>query len=159
MAKGNQIIVTNNPRGVFLTGKLSGTPKPGTLMEIVAGTAADGNNQFTFQVYQPGTDGNQRPVMVLLEDETNGRTATTAYVTGDQCRVYIPVAGEELNCLVADVAGTADDIAVGDLFIGDTGTGKLNATTGTPESEPFMALEASTDPTADQLIHMMYTGY
>lgn len=159
MAKGNQIIATNNPRGVFLQGIISGTPKPGTLMELVAGTAADGNNRFTYQAYQPGTDGNQRPVMVLLEDESNGRTASDAYVDGDNCKIYVPVAGEQLNMLVDDIAGTADDVAVGDLFIGDTETGRLIATTGTPESEPFMALEAVTDPTADHLVHCMYTGY
>lgn len=159
MAKGNQIIVSNNPRGVFTEGIISGTPKPGTLMERVPATEPDGNNRFTYRAYQPGTDGNQRQILVLLEDETNGRTATTAYVTGDSCKMYTPVAGEYLNMLVADVAGTADDIAIGDLFIADTGTGKLNATTGTPESEPFEALETVTDPTADQLVWMAYTGY
>jgi len=41
----------------------------------------------------------------------------------------------------------------------DDGTGKLIATTGTPESEPFVLLETVTDPTADTLAWTMYSGY
>lgn len=158
MALGNEIIVSANPRGVFLEGIVSGTPKPGTVMELVAGTAAV-NGRFTYQVYQPGTDGNRRPIFILLPDQLQGKLATDAYVDGTRCFLYCPVAGEEFNMLVADVSGTGDDHTIGELMIVDTGTGKLITTTGSPESEPFMLLEASTDPTADALMHCLYTGY
>ncbi len=155
MAKGNEIIVSAQPKGVFLEGTVSGTPKPGTVMEV---SAVATNGTKTFRVYQPGTDGDRRPIYVLLPDHLQGKLATDAYVSGDRCFVYCPVMGEELNMLVADVSGTGDDHAVGDVMMVDTGTGKLIVTTGSPESEPFILLEASTDPTADALLWCAYTG-
>lgn len=157
MAKGNEIIVSANPQGKFLEGIVSGTPKPGTMMEIVAGTAAVAG-RFTWQVYQPGTDGDRRLVAILLPDSLQGKLATDAYVTGTRCFLYCPLPGEEMNILFGNAAGTADDIAIGDLLIADTGTGKFVETTGSPESEPFIALEAIVDPTADQLLWAMATG-
>lgn len=158
MARGNDIIVTANPGGTFLEGVVSGTPKPGTVMEILASTDLVGN-RHTWRVYQPGTDGQQRLIAVLLPDYAQGKLATDAYVSGDRCRLYCPLPGEELNMLIADVAGTADDHTKGETMIVDTGTGKLIATTGSPQSEPFRLLETITDPTADQLAWVMYTGY
>ena len=158
MAKGNEIVVSAEPMGRFLEGTVDGTPKPGTVMEIVPATEPTGG-RHKWRVYQPGTDGEQRLIAVLLPDHLQGKTATDAYVDETRCFLYCPVAGEELNMLFADVAGTADDVAIGDVMIVDTGTGKLIATTGSPESEPFIALETVTDPTADHLVHCMYTGY
>ncbi len=158
MAKGNEIVVTSNPRGCFKEGLIDGALKPGTLMQLKASTAAVGG-RFTWQRYQRGTDGERSLVAVLLPDHLQGKTATQAYVDGDRCFLYCPVAGEEINVLVDDISGTADDVAIGDRFIIDTETGRLIATTGTPESEPFEALEAVVDPTADHLVYCQYTGY
>src|SRR4051812_27733305 len=107
VAKGNEIIVTSNPKGMFLEGIVSGTPKPGTMMEIKpsAGYAA---NRFTWQVFQPGTDGKKRLCVVLLPDQLQGKLATDAYVDGTRCFLYCPIPGEEMNILLADVAGTGD---------------------------------------------------
>jgi hypothetical protein len=157
--KGNGILVTPQPRGVFVEGYVSGTPKPGTVMEKVPGTAADDTGRFTWRVYQPGTDGEQRPIAVLLEDRLQGKGATEAYVTGDRCRVYYPAMGEDLNMLKGDVAGTGDDFTVGQILMVDTGTGKVIGTTGSPESESFQCNEAITDPTADTLVWCTYTGH
>lgn len=159
MALGNGIIISLEPRGVFHEGYVSGTPKPGTVMQIQAGTAMDGTGRFTWEAFNADADGNQRLIAVLLEDRLQGKLATEAYATGDRCRLYCPLPGEELNMLVADVSGTADDHTVGEILMVDDGTGKLIATTGSPESEPFICLEASTDPTADALLHCMFTGY
>lgn len=156
-AIGANIIISSNPQGKFLEGIVYGTPKPGTVMEIKTPYAQ--GNRHEWQVYQPGTDGNRRVIAVLLEDSLQGITATTAYVTGKMCRLYVPIAGEELNMLIADVSGTGDDHSALEMLIVDTGTGKLIATTGTPESEPFQLLQAITDPTADVLAPCMYTGY
>jgi hypothetical protein len=157
MPKGSGIIVTSNPQGKQLEGFVSGTPKPGTMMQIQVGTALVGG-RFTWEAYAPGADGEQRLVAILLPNDEEGQLATTAFVSGTRCKLYVPCAGEEMNILFGDTAGTGDDIAVGDMLIADTGTGKFIKTTGSPESEPFQALEALSDPTADQLLWVQATG-
>lgn len=156
--KGNEIIVSAQPQGRFWEGTISGTPKPGTVMQIKAATAFT-NGRPTFEVYNPDADGNQRCLFVLLPDWGQGKTATDAYADGDHGYLYVPQAGETLNMLVANISGTADAFAIGALFIVDDGTGKLIATTGSPESEPFLCLEAVAALTADTLVHCLYTGY
>lgn len=170
MAYGNDIIVSGEPKGVRTEGIIganAGTPKPGTIMEIDYDVDADGTKRFSWEPYGVtasgganqgvSADGVRMPIAVLLPDPT--KSATTAYAVGDRCFLYFPIMGEELNILVQDVAGTGDDIVIGDKFLVDDGTGKLILSTGTPESEPFMALEDVTNPTADTLLHVMYTGY
>lgn len=159
MAKGNGILVNLEPRGVFHEGYVSGTPKPGTVMQIQAGTAMDGTGRFTWEAFNAAADGDQRLIAVLLEDKLQGKLSTDAYADGDRCRLYCPLPGEELNMLIADISGTADDHTVGEIMMVDDGTGKLIVTTGTPESEPFQLLEALTDPTTDQLGWCIFTGY
>ena len=163
MARGNEIIVSNNPRGVFSEGTLKTgiTPVPGTIMQIDVSAGIDANGRFTYELYDADADGGRPigPLYVLLPDVNRGKTATEAYADSDHCFLYTPYAGEELNCLVSNLAGTADDHAVGEMLIVDKGTGELIATTGTPESEPFMLLEVITDPIVDTLAHVIYTGY
>lgn len=162
MARGNEIIVSANPRGVFMEGFIGEglTPKPGTVMQIQAATSLTGG-RHTFELYNADADGGmpKGPLYVLLADTLRGKTNTDAYAAGDRAFLYTPVAGEELNMLVANLGGTADDHALGEMLIVDDGTGLLIATTGTPESEPFQLLEAITDPTEDTLAWCMYTGY
>lgn len=157
--KGNEILLSENPRGRRTEGIVSGTPKPGTFMTLVAATEPDGTGRYTWEPYNRAADGNRALVAILLEDHLQGKGPDDAYVNGDRCFLYFPLPGDELNARVADAAGTADDVAIGDLFIIDDGTGKLNATTGTPEAEVFQALETITDPAADYLLHGYYTGY
>jgi len=160
MAQGSDIMVSANPKGKDKEGIVYGTPKPGTLMQIKAGVEPV-SGRYTWQVYTPGTDGNRLPIAVLMEDHLQGKTATDAYVTGTRCFLYCPIMGEELNMLVSAAGtGTGDAQAIGGLLIGDTGTGLLVATTGTPESEPFQLLETVADVViAGTLTHCMYTGY
>lgn len=156
-ARNNTIVLATNPQGKFLSGVVSGTPKPGTVMEIQ--TPFYRGNQHLWRAYQPGTDGLRRLIAVLVEDEEQGIGITTAFVDGTQCKLYCPIAGEELNMLFMNVSGTADDVVAGDTMIVDSGTGKLIVTTGSPQSEPFRALAAITDPTEDVLLPCTYTGY
>jgi len=169
MAKGNQIIVSDDPRGRFIEGVISGTPKPGTVMEIKWTVAAGGPSgmDFTYEAYGTtaadgvkgvGADGDRRTIYVLDRNKLEGVVATTAYVDGERAFLYVPVAGEDLNMILQDVAGTGDDHAIGDTLMVDDGTGKLLATTGDPESEPFQVLEVVTDPVADTLTLCRYTG-
>lgn len=160
MAKGNRIVVSTPKRGGEIEGTINGALKPGTVVQLdVSEGLNTGTGRPQFEAYAPGADGNQRLIGVLLQDDFKGKLASEAYVSGDQCKVYFPAPGEQLNMLLQDVAGTGDDHAFGDILIVDNSTGKLIATTGTPESEPFQLLEAITDPTADTLAHCIFTGY
>lgn len=162
-AKGNEIIVSADPKGVFVEGIVVGTPKPGQCMYPT--TAAEVGGRKT---YEPaGTtgslgmsaDGDRIPILVLLADEMQGKSATDAYVSGSRIRMYAPAMGEELNVLYQNQSGTADDVAVGQKLMVDDGTGKILLTTGGGVSEPFVSLSTITDPTADELLHVMYTGH
>ena len=167
MASGNKIIVTPNPNGVFFEGRITGTPKPGTVMEMDWSEAIS-NGRFTWEPYGTtgadgirgvGADGDRRIIAVLLEDEQQGKVATDAYVTGDVGFMYVPIAGEELNMLLTDAAGTANDsFRVADILIVEDGSGKLVLTAGDPESEPFIALETSSGEDTAKLLHCLYTG-
>lgn len=162
MARGNSIIVSANPRGVFMEGYIASgiTPKPGTILQIQSATALVGG-RHTFELYNADADGARPkgPHYVLLENSLFGKDATTAYAAGEMCRLYTPLPGEELNLLLADVGGTGDDHTKGEILIVDDTTGKLIATTGTPEAEVAQLLESFTDPTADQLAWCIWTGH
>lgn len=168
MARGNEIIVSADPKGKFETIIVSGTPKPGTVMEFKHGTALGTGGHWTFEpagttaasgVQGMAADGNRLPIAVLLNDPLQGRPVTTAYASGEIAQIYYPLAGEELNMIIENQSGTADDFAIGDKLIVDDGTGKLLISASTPESEPFICLETLTDLTADNLTWVKYTGY
>lgn len=159
MAVGNKIIVSDNPRGRFFEGYVNAALKPGTVVQIDVSEGLGDDLNPDWEAYNADADGNRRIIAVLLEDKFQGKAATTAYASGDRCFVYVPLPGDLLNMLFKNVAGTADDVAFGDLLIVDDGTGKLINNTGSPESEPFQAWEDYTDPTADQLIMCWFTGF
>jgi hypothetical protein len=162
MAKGNEIIVNANPKGNFLEGIINTgeTPKPGTIMQIDP-TQTQVGGRHVWKAYNRDADGNRPagPFIVLLPDSLQGQLNTTAYAAGARCFGYCPLPGDELNLLFGNAAGTADDIAAGDLLIVNDGDGKLILTTGSPETEPAMALEAYTDPTEDKLLWCVWTGH
>lgn len=160
MAKGNRIVLSSEPQGRFIEGVLGNiTPKPGTIMQFDISEALVGN-RHVWEVYNADADGGnpKGPYIVLIEDYLAGVGPTTAYAANSRCFGYIPKSGDELNLLLADVAGTADDHTKGEILIVDDGTGKLIATTGTPEDEVAMLLEDVTDPTADTLAWCIWQG-
>jgi hypothetical protein len=119
--------------------------------------------RHTYTVYNRDGDGNM-PVgsYWVVTGELNlmiGKAQTESYAAGERCSFYSPRAGEELNLLLANIAGTGDDHALGEILMVDDGTGKLIVTTGTPESECAQLLEAVTDPTADTLAWCQWTGH
>lgn len=157
------IVLSSEPKGKWIEGIISGTPKPGTCVQLTPGQTPPTPNgsavRWTYRVWTgDAADGERDEVMVLDADWLQGKTETDAYVDGDVCFIYIPGPGDELKVLKGDAAGTGDDVTVGMKMIIDSGTGKVIPTTGSPEMEPFKALEALTDPTEDQLIHVRYTG-
>lgn len=154
MAKGNEIILSAYPQGKFMEGTITDTSSPGMCVEIVPATAMiDGRPSFRARSLTAGAIG---PVAVLLPDSMQGKLATDAYVANTRCFVYYPMAGEELNMLVGDVAGTGDTIAIGDLY-GVNNDGKLKANSSYA-SAPFEAMEASAALTADKLVWFKYNG-
>ena len=116
----------------------------------------------TYKIYDRAADGD-RPagalwvVTEILRVE-QGYAITDSIAAGERVMCYSPRPGDELNLLYKNVSGTADDVAAGNVMIVDDGTGKLIVTTGTPQSEPAMALEAIVDPTADTLLWCEWAG-
>lgn len=138
-------MITPEPRGIFLEGTVSGTPYPGTVMQVVAATAPISGN-FTWGVYSPGADGDPRIWSVLLEDKLQGTPFSTAYVSGTQCNMYVPIPGEFMNMLVAgeSTSGGANTHTIGDRFIVQHNTGVLIVTATSNVSSPFMCMETAT---------------
>ncbi len=160
MAKGNDILLNDiEPKGVYKEGIISGTPKPGTVMQVKAATEPI-NGRPTWEVYNADSDGDRRMIAVLLPDRLQGKLASEAYVSGEHGFLYVPQAGEELNMLVAAAGtGTGDSIAIGDMLMVDDGTGILLAESS-PQAEPFQCLETIADlVAAGSLVHVQYTGY
>lgn len=157
MARGNRIVVNPDAKGQYQWGYLTTAEKPGTVHQRDASVALKAG-KHTYKVYQPGADG-ENPLgsyWVLCENLHEGRDANTAYAAGDFAKFYCPLPGDELNLLLANLAGTADDHPLGEKMMLDHGTGKLIVTTGTPEDEVAQLLEAVTDPTADQLVWVQW---
>lgn len=159
MAKGNGIIVTPAPAGKFHEGIISGTPKPGTVMQKKASTEPVGG-RFTYEVFNKAASGSRGRILILLPDELQGIDETTAYVTGTRCFLYEPVAGEDFNMLIQDQAGTGatSDYAISDELMVEDTTGLL-IDVNSEESGPFELNETITDLTADYLAWVTYTGY
>lgn len=162
MARGTKIVVSPFPKGHYVEGIIGAglTPKPGTIMQLQPATALVGG-RHTWELYNADADGGRPkgPIIVLTEDAYQGRTSSTAYAAGDRAFGYIPLPGDELNLLVANIAGTADDHTKGEMLIIDDTTGLMIATTGSPETEVAQLLETITDPTADTLSWCQWTGY
>ena len=164
MARGNEIIVSAHPQGVFEECVISGTPKPGTLMEIVPSTEPV-NGRFTYRAFSAG-DGFKGPCVVLMPDSLQGKLATDAYVTGTRGFLYWPIAGETLNIMkrYQPGTGTANIENIGDKLEVDGATGMLQAVgtggpTGSHVSAPFYLLEhGGVADTADSLKWVKYLG-
>ena len=161
MAKGSKIILTPDRgytvEGIVNTGE---TLYPGMIVQVDPTQSTQGGRPI-YKIYDRGADGD-RPAgafVVVCEDLKQGKTTSDSYAAGERFMGFVPQAGCELNLLYKNVPGTADDVAAGDLFIVDDGTGKVIVTTGTPETEVAEALEAVTDPTADTLVWSSWSGH
>jgi hypothetical protein len=155
----NTIVVSGEPRGKFISGYISGTPKPGTIMQLKAATEPV-NGLYTYEAYSRDADGDRPrgPYIILCEDSTQGKTIDDAYVSGSVGKLYIPLMGDELLALFKDVSGTGDSHAIGEMQIVVSGTGKLIVTTGSVESEPFVLEETLSALTGDLLALVRFAG-
>lgn len=107
------------------------TPKPGQCVTI--------NSSGEAILHTSGGAGNPEEVIVVQENNLIGKTITDAYVAGDKALCYIPCPGDELKVLVK----SGENIAVGDIGMLETTTGKTIKLTGTPVMRPFKFLEGS----------------
>lgn len=152
------IVVNPDPQGRFLDAYINGTPKPGTFMQIKAAVEPVGG-LFQWTAYASGTNGNRSagPLGILLPDTLQGMTVDGTYVTGALGKIYIPLPGDDLLCLVKNAAGT-DTFAIGDLMMIENATGLLLATTGSPQSTPIIIGEtvAATAWAADTLVYCWF---
>jgi hypothetical protein len=158
---GNRIILTPD-RGIIYEGIVNAgeTFYPGMAVQEDPVQATQGNRKVC-KIYAPGTTGN-RPVgphIIVQEDLKQGRTVNDPYTAGERFVGWIPWAGCRLNLLFRNVAGTADDVAIGSILVPNTGTGKWDVTTGTPQTGPARSNEALVDPVADTLLECVWTGY
>jgi hypothetical protein len=155
----NTIIVSQEPRGRFFDGYVSGTPLPGTVMQLKAATEPV-SGRHTWEVYNRAADGDRPlgPIVVLTEDHLQGKGIDQAYENGKMGHFYVPLAGDELLMILGDVSGTGDAHTIGELLLVDDGTGELIVTTGTPQKESFICLETLPAPTADTHAHVMFNG-
>lgn len=155
-ARGNKVLLSAWPQGKYLEGTVYGTPKPGVVMSIKTPFYEGG-----WHLWEPWSysSGHRRLIAILLEDELQGKTFDDAYVTGTRGFFYVPMAGEEFNMWIADLAGTGanNTHAAGEQLMVQTVTGKLIVESA-PESEPFTLLAAVTTTTADLLAPVVYTG-
>lgn len=158
MARGNTIIVScgDSPKGVFVEGVVGvgQTFYPGMIVQRDA-TVALKSGRASYTVFNRDADGDHPAgalwVVTGMLSALQGKSLTDSIAAGERVQLYCPIAGEELNLLVGDVAGTGDDHSAGEILMVDDGTGKLIATTGSPEVEVALLLETITDPTADTL--------
>lgn len=159
--RGSKIIVTADPKGQFDEGYVATgeTHYPGQVLQRDASVALKGG-RWTYKIYVPGADGENplgsywvvtEHMLVLQGKGITSSTSFDSFAAGDRIQIYSPRAGEELNMLVGNLSGTGDDHTIGEKMMVDNSTGKLIATTGTPEDEVAQLLETITDPTADTL--------
>lgn len=165
MSIANRIIMTEarsfREEGIIAAGE---TPKPGTIMQRQYATALQGN-RWTWEIYNNTADGIRPigPAIILCEDLLAGTTMEDAYVAGARAVGAIMLPGCEFHGILANITGTGDDHAKGEMLMVDDTMGKFIVTAssgaGFPESEPAVLNETVTDPTADSLRWMTWTGY
>lgn len=157
--KGNDIIL-NASTLKKVEGIISGTPKPGTMMQVKAATVAIGG-RLTYEIYAPAAgDGAPRELLILDIDYLQGKTVSDAYVSGTRGFLYALRTGDEVNVRKADISGTGsatEDVAVGDRFLIVDGTGMISkvavGVVNAGAVYPFTAQETFVDQQAETLVH------
>lgn len=162
MALGNEIILTPEPRGRRLEAVIEGGLYPGTCVMLKSGATPDAGNRLTFVAWNKSAQGVPGAIAVLDYDRLSGRSADDAIPDGQRGFVYYPMAGDELNMLVQDQAGTGatSDFSVGDTLEPEDGTGLLIDVTPSAggRAGPFECMENYNDMSADTRLHVKATG-
>ena len=155
--KGAQILINGNqPNGRFEEGTIVGTPAPGTMMELVPATEPT-NGRFSYRAVQTGSNGDNRPSVILLEDVGQGVVpninGSNTYTNGSRGFLYWPVSGDECNVLVESESGTGHHFAIADKLMIDSTNGKLILQDTAAHKAPWMVEETIPAPlSADTLV-------
>lgn len=160
--RGNEILLSADPKGRFIEGIITDTSKPGTILEIVPGsTLLNGRHKWRASSL---AQGRPRAIAVLLEDHLQGKGPTDAYVANTQCFIYFPISGDEMNMLV-DIVGTGTGATVGSSvgeLLEANPDGHLTLEVSVTAPCPFVACEnvadIATGPQAT-LVWCLHTGY
>lgn len=155
MSKGKSIVLTVEPKGIFVEGICEGVINPGECVKTDAAVEPVGGRHTYEAANVGGGDGERTPVIVADINRMLGKTNADAYADGERFFGYAPQPGDELNVLVKASVG---NLAIGALLIIEAASGQCIATTGTPEMEPFEVLETSATSTSTRLVHVRYTG-
>lgn len=158
---GNEIVISENPRGRWIEGVAKvDNLAPGICVSPTT-DAEDAGGRLTWNAWQLST-GAQSLFAIVDYNSLEGFTATTTtqYKAGKRMRLYLPVPGDELNMLLANLAGTTGDpaIAKGDFLGPQTLTGKLiKEATGTAGGtyRAFVAMEALIATTGNEWVRVM----
>lgn len=149
--KGTKIIVAGEPKGEFLEGIISGTPKPGVKVTIKAGVLPVGG-RHTWEPFgaTTGADGDPRLNAILTEDELQGKTSADAYVSATRCFMYVPLSGEDMNVLIEAEAGTgsANVFTIGERLKCAAGTGQFKQQASSSGYADFVCMEKVTETPA-----------
>lgn len=125
---GNNIILSERPMGRRIDGVAYQTAMfPGTCLQIVAGVGPDNGNRYTWRPWNR-TTGFQGLIAIADVDWNQGFTVDNpGYQIGRRFPIYLPLPGDEINMLLAELIGTTGDpaIALGDELAAQTGTGQL----------------------------------
>ena len=166
------LIAVGTPYGQRKEGIISGTPKPGTHMQVKTAVEPVGGRP-TWEAFSPATgggpslggDGVPGLIAVLDLDDLQGFGFNTSYVSGRQGAVWVPLPGDECNLRKADIAGTGtatEDLAIGDRLLVVQGTGFISKVAvglvASPVAYPWQALETLVDQPAETLVHCLRTG-
>lgn len=163
--KGQEVVIRADSQRK-IEGIISGTPKPGTMMQLKASVEPVGG-RHTYEAYAPGVgDGAPQELLILDIDHLQGKTWDDAYVTATRGFLHSLVAGDEVNVRKADISGTGsalEDLNIGEKMLIVDGTGKASplavGVAASPVSYPFVTLETVTDQPAETLVWCRVTGY
>lgn len=158
--KGANILLNGNePKGRFMEGVASGNLIPGMFAEVVPATEPQ-NGRLSYRPYSIGTNGDRRPIIIVLDDDLQGvkasLTGANTYTAGRRCFLYAPINGDELNILLKNISGTSDLFAIGDLIMADVATGKGLVQNAAASYAPFTVQETVAALTADNLTHCRF---
>src|SRR5207248_4401613 len=109
------------------------------------------SGHFTWKAAATGTDGKAAQIAVLEEDMLQGFTIGVAGVAGTLRKLYFPRRGEDINCLVGEVAGTGNTYAIGDRLILDAEDGLLVPESGSPQATIAVCCEVVTQVAGSNL--------
>lgn len=162
----NEIVLKKMSDGQRLEGIISGTPKPGTFMQIKAATEPVGG-RYTYEVYAPAAgDGTPRQLLILDIDDEQGKTNDDAYEDGKRGFLHVCMPGDVIKARKADIAGTGsarEDLAIGDRLLIVDGTGKVAKTAvGVANASavyPLVSMQALVDQPAETLVMVQVSGF